>query len=106
MPNQDLVEALDEIEQLLHIQPPIGAAELPPGVRYFRVLAALRDRLCPGISTTLEALKTPTGEIATVIADCLLSSMSQLPVPVATVARHVAALGVDKFCSDPSELVG
>ena len=105
MSNQELIDALTEIEQFLELQPPIGAAELPPEIRYFRVLRIIRDHVCPAVSAIVDFSKKSEGEIVTILVDILITFMSSLPVPVATVSKHIAALGVDRFCSDPSSLL-
>lgn len=105
MSSQELLDALAEIEQALELQPPIGAAELPPELRYFRVLAILRDHICPAVSAIVDFSKKSEGEIITILIDVLVTFLSNLPVPVATVSKHIAALGVERFCSDPSNLL-
>ena len=105
MAEHELLEALVEIEQVLQIQPPIGAAELPPELRFFRVLGFLREQLCPKVETMIGLSNKPEGEIATVIADCLISSFGQIPLPVATVSKHLAKIGVTRFCTDQNTLL-
>lgn len=105
MSNQELLDALSEIEQALELQPPIGAAELPPELRYFRILEFLRERICPAISTIVDFSKKPQGEIVSILIDILISQLSNVPIPVATVAKYIAILGVERFCSNPSNLL-
>lgn len=105
MAERETLDALVEFERVLQIQPPIGAAELPPELRFFRVLGILREHLCPKTETIINLASTSEGEVATVIADCLISSFGQIPLPVATISKHLAKIGIKKFCTDQNTLV-
>jgi hypothetical protein len=101
----ELAEALEQIERELHLHPPIGATEIPPGIRYFRVLTRLREMICPKAREVVELSKKSEGEVVSIIIDCLISSLSHIPLPVATLSKHVAAVGVERFCADQNALL-
>lgn len=105
MPDSELLTALIEIEQVMQLQPPIGASELPPKLRFFRVLALLQQQICPKASELVDLANKPEGEIVIAIADCLIATLGQIPIPVTTVAKHVAKIGVKKFCKDQTALL-
>lgn len=105
MPDSELLMALVEIEQAMQIQPPIGAAELPPKLRFFRVLAFLQQQICPKAEELVDLANKPEGEIVIAITDCLIATLGQIPVPITTVAKHLAKIGVKKFCEDQTALL-
>lgn len=102
----EIDEALVQIEREVGIRPPIGASELPLAARFRAVLLDLKSRLCSRRDAIRERMDSDGSELATVIADTLLSSLSQVPLPVATVSKRIAAIGLDRFCRQPTSLVG
>ncbi|NET61805.1 MAG: hypothetical protein F6K47_38510 [Symploca sp. SIO2E6] len=105
MPPSELIEALNQLELALGINAPIGATELPPELRYFRVIAEVRKRLCPQLTLITDLSKTSQGEIVTVLTDTLIALIGNFPVPIATLAKHLAAMGIEEFCKDQSKLL-
>jgi hypothetical protein len=101
----EVAEALEQIERELQFPPPIGATEIPPGIRYFRVLATLRERICPKAREVADLSKKSEGEVVAILIDCLISSLGGIPLPVATLSKHIAAIGVERFCADPNTIL-
>lgn len=101
----DLREALIDIEEALDIGRPVGAAELPDEVRFFRVLISLRNILCPRLTRIVQVADSESGDLAAVVADCIVSAVGNVPVPAATVAKHLLLIGFERFCSNPTELL-
>jgi hypothetical protein len=101
----DLRDALIQLETAMGIGRPIGAAELPDEIRFFRVLTALRDILCPRVSQLVLAADTTTGDLATIVADVIVMAVGRVPVPATTIAKHIAEIGVERFCKTPAALL-
>lgn len=101
----DIRDALRQIEKALEIAPPIGAAELPDEVRFFRVLSSLRDALCPQMGYLVESAESRAGELATLISDCIVSMIGHFPIPAFTIAKQIAGMGFERFCEKPVELL-
>ena len=101
----DIREALAAVEDAMGIGRPIGAAELPDQIRFFRVLTSLRDLLCPRVGQLVKASDTKTGDLVAIVTDCIISAVGNIPIPAATVAKHVVAIGFDRFCADPAAVV-
>jgi hypothetical protein len=102
---QDLIDALEQIERELHISPPIGATGIPPEIRYFRVLTRLREMICPKALELVDRSKKSGGEIVSIIIDCLISSLGGVPLPIATLSKHIAAVGLERFCADQNSIL-
>lgn len=101
----EVAEALEQIERELQMHPPIGATDIPPEIRYFRVLTTLREKICPKAREVVDLSKKSEGEITSIIFDCLISSLGGIPLPVATLSKHIAAVGVERFCTDQNALL-
>lgn len=101
----EVFEALVQIESELKISPPIGASEFPLSARFRAVLLVLKASVCPHREVIRARLESEGVELATVIADTLISSLSAIPLPVATVSKRVAVIGLDKFCEQPASLL-
>jgi hypothetical protein len=101
----DLRDALVQLENAMGIGQPIGAAELPDAIRFLRVLNALRDILCPRVSQLVRAADTTEGDLVTILADVIVVAVGRVPVPATTIAKHVAGIGVERFCKTPAALV-
>jgi hypothetical protein len=99
-----LTDALVEIERALNISPPIGAQELPPATRFRAVLIELRSRICPKQEAIAARIESDGVSVAVVIADTLITTLSQIPLPVATVAKHISKIGLAQFCKQPSSV--
>lgn len=84
---------------------PIGAAQLPAGVRFFRVLTSLRNILCPQVGRIVEAADTKVGDLVAILADTIVTSVGNVPLPAATVARYIVGIGFERFCASPAVLV-
>jgi hypothetical protein len=101
----DVRAALIQLEEALDIGQPIGASELPDEIRFFRVLSSLRDILCPRLGLFVKAADTDAGDLAAIIADTIVSAVGKFPIPAATISKRIAAMGFDRFCEDPNELL-
>ncbi|MBI0398015.1 hypothetical protein [Cyclobacterium marinum] len=101
----ELIKALLNIEKELKIVPPMGAADLPKELRFRRVILELQKRICPQIDRILKRMKSEEVSLTTLIIDVLTASLSNIPIPIATIAKHVAAIGIVKFCKNPEEII-
>jgi hypothetical protein len=101
----DLREALVQIEEAMGIGRPIGGAKLPDAIRFFRVLTFLRDTLCPRLNDLVKAVDGKGGDLAVALADVIMATVGDVPVPAATVARSIVGIGTDRFCASPTALV-
>jgi hypothetical protein len=101
----DLRDALSQIEEAAGLGRPIGAAQLPDAIRFFRVLTFLRDTLCPRLDHLVKAADSKAGDLTVVLADIIVATVGHVPVPAATVARAIAGIGADRFCASPAALV-
>lgn len=104
-PELTIKEALASLEEELNITLPIGATNLPPAIRFRSVLMYLKERLCPHKVQIRAHVDSDGSELATVIADTLLSALASIPLPVATVAKRLAMIGLDRFCDEPESLL-
>ena len=98
-------EALTAIESELGISPPIGSSELPPPSRFRSVLIELKSRICPKADSIRGRLKTDEADLASIVADTIISGLTQIPLPVATVSKKIAAIGLERFCSEPASIL-
>ncbi|MFI6483715.1 hypothetical protein ACIBH1_37710 [Nonomuraea sp. NPDC050663] len=105
MATDDLREALSQIEDALGIGRPIGGAKLPDAIRFLRVLTFLRDTLCPRLNDLVKAADGRSGDLAVALADVIMATAGDVPVPAATVARSIVGIGVERFCASPTALV-
>lgn len=94
-----------QLEEALDIGQPVGASELPDEIRFFRVLSFLRDILCPRLGAFVKAADTDAGDLAAIITDTIVSAVGKFPIPAATISTRIAAIGFDRFCDDPNELL-
>jgi hypothetical protein len=101
----DVRAALIQLEEALDIGQPVGASELPDEIRFFRVLSFLRDILCPRLGAFVKAADTDAGDLAAIITDTIVSAVGKFPIPAATISTRIAAIGFDRFCDDPNELL-
>jgi hypothetical protein len=101
----ELNEALLQIESALNIAPPLGATELPRHARFRAVLLELKSRICPKRAEIKARMESDGGELAVIIVDTLITALSQIPLPVATVAKRISTIGLDRFCDQPSQLL-
>lgn len=104
-PQTELHDALIAVERALGLTPPIGLDRLPPSGRFRAVLVELRSRICSRREEIRARLASDGGELAAVVADVLISSLTQLALPVATVSRRIASMGLDRFCEQPAALL-
>jgi hypothetical protein len=105
MATEDLRDALIQLEEAMGIGEPIGAAQLPDGVRFFRVLTSLRDILCPQVGRFAGAADTKVGDLVAILADTIVTTVGKVPLPAATVAKYIVAIGFERFCVSPTALV-
>jgi hypothetical protein len=105
MADSEVREALLELEAGFGFDRPIGAAELPDQVRFFRVLAKLRDTLCPKLQSFARAADTKASDLVSVVSDTILATVGHFPVPAVTIGKHIVNIGIDQFCADPTTLL-
>ncbi|MEV7012003.1 MULTISPECIES: hypothetical protein [Streptosporangium] len=103
--DDDLRDALVQIEEATGIGRPIGGAKLPDAIRFFRVLTLLRDAVCPRLTDLAAAADGRSGDLVVVLADLIVATVGKVPVPAATVARAIVGIGADRFCANPAALV-
>ena len=101
----ELDEALLQIENALNIAPPLGATELPRTARFRVVLLELKSRICPKRVEIKARLQSDGGELTAIIVDTLITALSQIPLPLATVAKRIGTIGLDRFCEQPAKLL-
>ncbi len=103
--SNEVREALVRIERALHIRHPIGVANLPDEIRFFRVLTWLRDVLCPQAGNIMRASESRTGELVVLTTDCIVSAIGNIPLPAATIAKHIVGIGFEHFCENPTAVL-
>lgn len=101
----DIKEALLEVERELGMSAPFGGKDLSPKSRFQHVLLAVRGYLCDQKGTIKAKLNSDGGSLALVIGDVLMSTISGIPVPIATISSRIAKVGLDLFCVDPSVIL-
>ncbi len=102
----ELENALEAVEANLGIG--IGelrVAGMPPYARFSRVLKAIRECVCPKSEDILAAITSDEVSLSSVICDVLLSSVSGIPAPCATISQHIARIGLKRFCLYPESLI-
>lgn len=98
----DIFEALEKLEAELGIVPPMGAGKIPPRARYHRVLARIRDVICPKLKQAETHIKAEKGSFVAIISDAILVGLANLELPATTIARSIVIIGIDNFCLDPA----
>lgn len=101
----DLPSALEALETSVGMKAPFGADRLPPESRYSQIILFLRDIICPKATEILARLKKEGTTLVTIISDILLATFSGTPIPVTTVAKSIAIVGVERFCTDPTAIL-
>ena len=100
-----IYEALTVIESELGISPPIGSTELPPPSRFRSVLIELKSRVCPKVDSIRSRLEADEADLASIVADTIITGLTQIPLPVTTVSKKIAAIGLERFCTEPASIL-
>lgn len=101
----DLEAALQELEQAADIAPPLGAADLPPPLRYRQILIVIKSKICPVAETIIEKSRGDVADITVTITDLLLAVFGGIHAPVTTVSRQIARIGIKHFCDEPAAIL-
>lgn len=101
----DIFAALEQFEAELDIVPPLGAGKLPHRARYHKVLARVREAICPKLKDAEVHIKGEKGSFVTVVSDAILVGLADLEIPASTIARSIVIIGIDKFCIDPASIL-
>ncbi|HEX8664789.1 MAG TPA: hypothetical protein VF744_12235 [Beijerinckiaceae bacterium] len=102
--DKNLFFALEALEREYGIPVPKGALQLPPFLRYSAILVALRARICPHAKTVQSALNDRATEASAIIADAIGSFVTSTPFIIATLARCLLSIGIERFCENPNTL--
>jgi hypothetical protein len=98
-------DALSALERELHINAPFGLDQLPPETRYQQVLYQLQQTICPHREAILTRLRSEGLSLTTCVFDSLLSTFAGIPTPVSTIAKGIAVVGLEKFCTNPASIL-
>jgi hypothetical protein len=98
-------DALERLEEIWDVQPPLGASDLGPVERFLLVLTTLRDRLCPILASYRVKLDSEEATIVAALIDVIGPATTQNPLMVGTLYRVIATYGIERFCKEPSVLV-
>lgn len=101
----ELLDALLELEKEWGISPPLGANELPPAARFREILMELKARVCPNREAIKKQMNSDAADLGSIVADVIISGLTQVPLPLTKVARRIAAITLDRFCKDPATLL-
>ncbi|GAA0348740.1 hypothetical protein GCM10009092_11390 [Bowmanella denitrificans] len=105
MTDLTLKDALIAIESEAGIELPLGFNRLPLAERFSEVLALLKSNICPRKTEISKRADSEEVSLAVCLTDVLITHYTGIPAPVSTVSRHIAKIGLEKFCNTPESLL-
>lgn len=82
-----------------------GSSPLKRSARIEAAICYLKNIICPQKEKLLARSDSAGGNLVVIISDTIASAIGSLPLPIATISRELARIGLDRFCKNPFESI-